>query len=120
MWLLLQGWLLRNALGLLGWLAAAAAVAGVLFGARQAGRTAEPVEDPSRCSVTTSRLRAAVIAIAASLLAGCATERSDGARCPAVVDTNYRVGAPGCRERVAALEGATVKPLRQLTASWRS
>jgi hypothetical protein len=48
MWLLLQGWLLRNALGLLGWLAAAAAVAGVLFGARQAGRTAEPVEDMRR------------------------------------------------------------------------
>ena len=35
MWLLLQGWLLRNVLTLLGWLAAAAAVAAVLFGARQ-------------------------------------------------------------------------------------
>ena len=32
-----------------------------------------------------SRLRAAVLAIAASLLAGCATERSDGAPCPPVV-----------------------------------
>ena len=34
MWLLLQGWLLRNVLGLLGWLAAAAGVAAVIFGAR--------------------------------------------------------------------------------------
>jgi uncharacterized lipoprotein YajG len=30
-------------------------------------------------------LRAVVLAIAASLLAGCATERSDGASCPPVV-----------------------------------
>ena len=37
MWLLLQGWLLRNVLTLLGWLAAAAAVAAALFGA-PAGR----------------------------------------------------------------------------------
>jgi hypothetical protein len=44
MWALIQPWLLRNALGLLGWLAAAAAVAAVLLGARQAGRNAERVE----------------------------------------------------------------------------
>jgi hypothetical protein len=42
--LLLQGWLLRKVLALLGWLAAAAAVAAVLLGARQAGRNAERVE----------------------------------------------------------------------------
>jgi hypothetical protein len=35
--------------------------------------------------VTSSRLRAVVLAIAASLLAGCVTERSDGAPCPPVV-----------------------------------
>ena len=35
--------------------------------------------------MTSSRLRAVVLAIAASLLAGCATERSDGAPCPPVV-----------------------------------
>ena len=45
MWLLLEGWLLRNVLMLLGWLAAAAAVAAVLFGARQAGRNAERVQN---------------------------------------------------------------------------
>ena len=50
MWLLLQGWLLRNALGLLGWLAAAGAVAAVLFGARQAGRNAKRVENMRRTS----------------------------------------------------------------------
>ena len=44
MGLLLQGWLLRNVLTVLGWLAAAAAAAAVLFGARQAGRNAERVE----------------------------------------------------------------------------
>ena len=44
MWLLAQGWLLRNVLTLLGWLAASAVVAAVLFGARQAGRTAERIE----------------------------------------------------------------------------
>ena len=35
--------------------------------------------------MTSSRLRAVVLAIAASLLAGCATARSDGAPCPPVV-----------------------------------
>jgi hypothetical protein len=44
MWALVQPWLLRNALSLLGWLAAVAAVAAVLLGARQAGRNAERVE----------------------------------------------------------------------------
>ena len=44
MWALLQPFLLRHALTLLGWLAAAGAVAAVLFGARQAGRNAERVE----------------------------------------------------------------------------
>ncbi len=48
MWLLLQGWLLRNVLTLLEWLAAAGAIAAVLFGARQAGRTAERVENMRR------------------------------------------------------------------------
>jgi hypothetical protein len=48
MWLLVQGWLLRNVLTLLGWLAAAAAVSAVLFDARQAGRTAERAENMRR------------------------------------------------------------------------
>ena len=46
--LLLQGWLLRNVLTLLGWLAATAAVPAVLFGAREAGRNAERVEHMRR------------------------------------------------------------------------
>jgi hypothetical protein len=48
MWLLLQGWLLRNVLALLGWLAAAAGVAAVLFGASQAGRNAERIANMRR------------------------------------------------------------------------
>jgi hypothetical protein len=48
MWLLLQGWLLRNVLTLMGWLAVAAGVAAVLFGARQSGRTAERLENMRR------------------------------------------------------------------------
>ena len=48
MWLVFQGWLLRNVLALLGWLAAGAAGAAVLFGARQAGRTAKRVENMRR------------------------------------------------------------------------
>jgi hypothetical protein len=39
----------------------------------------------SRSNVTSSRLRAVALAIAANLLAGCATQRSDSAPCPAVV-----------------------------------
>jgi hypothetical protein len=88
MGLLLQGWLLRNVFTLLGWLAAAAAVAAVPFGARQAGRTAERVETIRRTvEVQRDQLQAAGrrLAISESLLAGCATERSDGAPCPPVV-----------------------------------
>ena len=48
MWLLLQGWLLRNVLTLMGWLAVAAGVAAVLFGARQSGRNAERIENMRR------------------------------------------------------------------------
>lgn len=44
MWPVLQGWLIRNVLALLGWGVAAASVAAVLFGARQAGRNAERVD----------------------------------------------------------------------------
>jgi aryl-alcohol dehydrogenase-like predicted oxidoreductase len=44
MWALVQPWLIRNALAALGWVAAAAAVAAVLLGARRAGRNAERVE----------------------------------------------------------------------------
>lgn len=60
MWLLLQGWLLRNALMLLGWLAATASVAAVLFGARQSGRNAERVENMRRTvEVQRDQLKAA-------------------------------------------------------------
>jgi hypothetical protein len=44
MWAIVQGWLSRNILTLLGYAAAAAAAAAVLLGARQAGRNAERVD----------------------------------------------------------------------------
>ena len=60
MGLLLQGWLLRHVLTLLGWLAAAAGVAAVLFGARQSGRTAERVDTMRRTmEVQRDQLKAA-------------------------------------------------------------
>ena len=60
MWLFMQGWLLRHAFTLLGWLAAAAGVAAVLFGARQAGRNAERVENMRRTvEVQRDQLKAA-------------------------------------------------------------
>jgi hypothetical protein len=60
MWLLLQGWLLRNVPTLLGWLAAAAGVAAVVLGARRAGRNAERIETMRRTvDVQRDQLRAA-------------------------------------------------------------
>jgi hypothetical protein len=44
MWAIVQGWITKNVLSLLGYAAAAAAVAAVLLGARQAGRNAERVD----------------------------------------------------------------------------
>src|SRR5512144_1425304 len=60
MWLLLQSWLLRNVLTLLGWLAAAAAVPAVLLGARPAGRNAERIDTMRRTvEVQCDQLKAA-------------------------------------------------------------
>jgi hypothetical protein len=44
MWALIQPWLIRNALALLGWLAAAGAVFAVLAGVRRSGRNAERIQ----------------------------------------------------------------------------
>jgi len=44
MWAIIQGWFTKNVLTLLGYAAAAAAVAAVILGARQAGRNAERVD----------------------------------------------------------------------------
>jgi hypothetical protein len=88
MWLLLQGWLLRNVLALLGWLAAGAAVAAVFLGARKAGRNAERVENMRRTAeVQRDQLEAASRRPRdrGELAHGCATARSDGSPCPPVV-----------------------------------
>jgi hypothetical protein len=71
-------------LTLLGWLAAATAIAAVLFGARQAGRDAERVENMRRnIDVQRDQLKAA--SRRPRDRGECATERSDGAPCPPVV-----------------------------------
>jgi hypothetical protein len=44
MWAIIKTWLSGNALRLIGWCVAALSVASVLFGARQAGRNAERVD----------------------------------------------------------------------------
>jgi hypothetical protein len=44
MWLILKNWLTGNALRLFGYGAATFSVAAILFGARQAGRSAERVD----------------------------------------------------------------------------
>ena len=44
MWMIIKTWLSGNALRLIGWSVAALSVAIVLFGARQAGRNAERVD----------------------------------------------------------------------------
>ena len=44
MWTVIKAWLSGNALRLLGWGAVVASVLAILFGARQAGRNAERVD----------------------------------------------------------------------------
>ena len=55
-----------------------------------------------------SRLRAAVLAIAVNLLAGCTTERSDGAPCPPVVEYTSAEQARAADEVGALPEGAVI------------
>ncbi len=95
--LLLQGWLLRNVLALLDGLPPRLPLPG--FSSAPARPAAMPsassaCDARSRFNMTSSRLPAVVLAIAASLLAACAIARSDGAPCPPVVD--YTAGFP-CR-----------------------
>jgi hypothetical protein len=58
-----------------------------------------------------SRLRAAVLAIAASLLAGCATERSDGAPCPPVVAYNQEFLARAADELDSLRAGSAIEQM---------
>ena len=113
MWLLLQSWLLRNALGLLGWLAAAAAVAAVLFGARQAGRNAERVERMRWTGDVQDQLEAATRRPRdrGELLAGCATERSDGSPCPPVVEYSRDFLARAADELASLPVGSAIEQM---------
>ena len=61
--------------------------------------------------MTNSRLRAAVLAIAASLLAGCATEPSDGAPCPPVVAYNREFLARAADELDSLPAGSAIEQM---------
>jgi hypothetical protein len=61
--------------------------------------------------VTSSRLPAVVLAIAASLLAGCATERSDGAPCPPVVEYSREFLAHAADEFVLLPGGSAIEQM---------
>ena len=69
-----------------------------------------------RCSVTSSRLRAVVLAIATSLLAGCATERSDSAPCPPVVEYGREFLARSASELDSLPAGSAIE---QMLADYR-
>lgn len=59
-WRIISSWLLQNSLLILTWLAAAGAVVGVLFGTRQAGRTAERLSHLKKTmEIKDAQLRAA-------------------------------------------------------------
>lgn len=59
MWVVVKAWLSGNALRLIGWGVAALSVATVLFGARQAGRNAERVDQFKKSlEVKNAQLRA--------------------------------------------------------------
>src|SRR5512144_1046591 len=114
MWLLLQGWLFRNVLALLGWLAPR------LPSPPFSSAPGRPAAMPSasrpcggrwRCNVTSSRLRAAVLAIAVSLLAGCATEPSDGAPCPPVVNYSREFLARAADELASLPAGSAMEQM---------
>jgi hypothetical protein len=62
-------------------------------------------------NVTSSRLRAVVLAIAASLLAACATERSDGAPCPPVVSYSQEFLARAAGELASLPAGSAIEQM---------
>jgi hypothetical protein len=59
MWAIIKTWLSGNALRLIGWGMAALSVAAILFGARQAGRNAERVDQLKKSlEIRNAQLRA--------------------------------------------------------------
>jgi hypothetical protein len=61
--------------------------------------------------VTSSRLRPVVLAIAASLLAECAKERSDGAPCPPVVAYSPEFLARAAGELHSLRDGSEIEQM---------
>jgi hypothetical protein len=65
----------------------------------------------ARSNVTSSRLRAVVLAIAVSLLAGRATEPSDGAPCPPVVAYSPEFLARAADELASLPAGSAIEQM---------
>ena len=61
--------------------------------------------------MTNLRLRAAVLAIVATLLAGCATERSDGAPCPPVAEYSRKFLARAAAELDSLPAGSAIEQM---------
>ena len=61
--------------------------------------------------MTSWRLQAVVLAIAASLLTGCATERSDGAPCPPVVEYGREFLARAASELDSLPAGSAIEQM---------
>ena len=61
--------------------------------------------------MTSSKLPFAVLAIAASLLAGCATARSDGAPCPPVVAYSPQFLARAADELASLTVGSAIEQM---------
>jgi hypothetical protein len=61
--------------------------------------------------MTRSRLRAVVLAIAASSLAGCATEHTDGAPCPPVVAYSREFLARTADELLSLSAGSEIEQM---------
>ena len=67
--------------------------------------------EPSRCNMTNWMPRLAVLAIATSLLAACATARSDGGVCPPVVSYSREFLARAADELERLPPGSTIEQM---------
>ena len=88
------------------------------------GRPAAPPSASStcgglwRCNVISSKLRAAVLAIALAWLSGCAAERSDGAPCPPVVDYSREFLARAAGDLASLPAGAARREAGAALLQW--
>jgi hypothetical protein len=87
---------------------ACSGVAALLFSPAAMPSASSVCDALSRCSVTNSRLQAVALAIVTTLLDGCATERSDGAPCPPVVNYSREFLARAADELASLPAGSAI------------